>query len=87
MADNFTTFRTALESPGNNAIAVTPNNSADLSTHARGLYIGVAGDVKVTTAGGDSVVLKGAVAGSVIPVRVSRVWASQTTASSIVALY
>ena len=48
---------------------------------------GVAGDVDVITAGGDEVTFTGVLAGSFIPVQVTRVKATSTTASGIIALW
>ena len=58
----------------------TPNNGCVL-------YVGVAGDVKVTTAGGDDVTFTGILAGSFIPVQVVKVFATGTTSTNIVALW
>lgn len=87
MADPFADRATGLDSPARNAAAVTPNDSTDLTTTARALWVGGAGDVSVITAGGDTVTLEGAAAGGIIPVCVSRVRATGTTATDIVALW
>ena len=54
----------------------------------RGLYVGVAGNIRVfgerDTSSTDFI---GVLAGSVLPIRVRRVSAAGTTASSLVALY
>jgi len=78
------------------AAAVTPNNSADIPNVANQdgsgnngcvLYIGGAGNIKVTTTGGDEVTFNGVLAGTFFPVQVTRVWASGTTATDIIALW
>ncbi len=78
------------------AAAVTPSNTVDIpsvstqdGTGNNGcvLYVGGAGDIKVTTAGGDTVVFVGLLAGMFVPVQVLRVWATDTTATNIVALW
>ena len=51
------------------------------------LYVGGAGDLKVSTVGGDEVTFTGLVAGQFIPVNVLRVWATGTTATFIIALW
>jgi len=51
------------------------------------LYVGSGGDLKVLTAGGDTVTFAGVPTGSFIPVQVLRVFSTDTTASSIVALW
>lgn len=86
MADDFSGNQRSPRGPYTRAAAVTPNDSADLADVASALWIGGAGAVKVTTAGGDAVTLSAALAGTIIPVRVSRVWATGTAATNIVAL-
>lgn len=51
------------------------------------LYVGVTGDVKVKTAAGNDVVFTGVPAGSFMPVQVTQVFATGTTATNIVALW
>ena len=73
--------------PAHYAVAVTPNDGADLADTSRALYIGGAGDVKVDMYGSGTVTFVGVTAGSVLPVRVDRVYSTGTTATSIVALW
>lgn len=69
------------------AVAVTPSDSTDLTDVARGLFIGVGGDISVETADGQSaVVFKNLSDGQFFPVAVSRVNSTSTTATDIVAL-
>lgn len=73
--------------PARKAVAVTTSDSADLATKpTRALYIGVTGDVKVTMQSGDTVTFKAAPVGT-LPVCVTRVFATGTTATDILALY
>lgn len=81
------------------ALAVTPSDTVNIqypgdltaapnrANWACVLYVGGAGDVKVTTAGGDDVVLVGLAAGTFVPVNVVKVWATGTSATNIVALW
>jgi len=86
MAIDQNTYSTSgVSNPAGEALEITPAD-IDLATFTRGVYIGVAGDLKVTMAGGDVVTFVGVVAGSVLPIRCSQIMAA-TTASSIVALY
>lgn len=87
MSDKFERFYSSLESPAQHAAEITPNDSADLATSARMLYIGSGGNVKVTTVGGDTVTLVAVPTGTTLMVRAARVFATGTTASSIVALW
>lgn len=68
--------------------AVTPNDSTDLATTDVLLYIGGAGsgNLKVDTAGGDTLTFAGVAVGF-FPVRVTRVYATGTDVTSIVAVY
>lgn len=68
------------------AAAVTPNDSADLTVgQALSLYIGVSGDVALDTPTATNVLFK-AVPVGVLNVAATRVRATGTTATSIVAL-
>ena len=85
MADDFKDYRRTLESPAENAPAVTPSNTVDLAKTTRALYIGVSGDVKVDTLGGDTSTFTAHPVGYLI-CRVTRVYATGTTATNILAL-
>ena len=68
------------------ALAVTPNDSTVLQSGIRALYVGGAGNVSVVTAGGQTVTFSGVPAGQILPIQVTRVRATGTTASLILAL-
>lgn len=85
MSDAFALHQSGLTSPASRAAAVTPNNTTDLTSVARALWIGGAGDVAVITAGGDTVTF--ANVSGVLPVRVKRVLATGTSATGIVAVW
>jgi hypothetical protein len=87
MADQHSSFVEGLTSPADNAAAVTPSDSTDLAFTSRALYIGGAGNIVVTMAGGGDVTFTAVPAGSILPIRVSRVKSTSTTATSIVNLY
>lgn len=67
------------------AAAVTPSDSTVLAG-VRGLYIGVSGDVAVIPAGKDAAITFKAVPVGILPVRVSKVMSTNTTATDVVAL-
>ena len=71
-----------VSSPCRHAVVVTPNDSTDL-TYVSILLIGGSGNVAVITAAGDTVTLP-VVAGMVLPLRVSRVLSTNTTATPVV---
>lgn len=70
-------------------VAVIPSDSTNYATGpARGLYVGVAGDVAIVACQtGGAVVYKNAAAGSIIPIWHTRVNSTSTTATNLVALY
>ena len=68
------------------ATASTPSDSADLTTPSV-VYVGGSGDVKVTTAQGDTVTFVGVIPGGVLPVQVIRVWSTGTTATYMLRIY
>ena len=68
------------------AATVTPSDSADLAQFSV-VYVGTGGNVKVTTAQGTAVTFSNAVAGTVLPVRVRRVWSTGTTATNLLAIF
>lgn len=73
--------------PALGAFDVTPNNSADLAIVTRGVYVGVTGNLKVDMANGDTVTFVGLAAGVIHPIRAQRIYATGTTATSIVGVY
>ena len=69
------------------AAAVTPSDSSVISV-TRSLYVGGAGTVKVDMAvDGTAISFLSVAAGSLLPVQVTKVYSTGTTATSIVALY
>ncbi|MGB3313153.1 MAG: hypothetical protein WBB85_01980, partial [Albidovulum sp.] len=69
------------------AAVVTPDDVTDLTHLPRALYVGNGGDLSIRCAGGQSVVLQNVPGGSVLPLRVTRVNATGTSATGIVALW
>ena len=82
MSDDFKSYKAALDSPIENAEAVTASPTA-LSKTTRGLYVGTAGNITVTMAGGQSVTFNNVPAGSTLPFRVTHV----TAGANVVALW
>ncbi len=72
--------------PAHDATLLTTSDTLDLTVEARALYIGGAGDVRVLTREGSDTVFSAVPAGSILPVFTKRVFATNTTATLIVAL-
>jgi hypothetical protein len=66
--------------------AITPSDTVNLTVPCFGIYVGGAGNVSCINDAGTVVTFIGATAGSVLPVTTSRVNATLTTATSLVAL-
>jgi hypothetical protein len=81
-----TTYGEGGNSPASHAALVTPDDANDLAFVSRALLIGTAGALKVTTLGGETLVIAAVPAG-ILPLRVTRVWSGSTTAAQIVSLW
>jgi hypothetical protein len=72
------------------AVTITANDSTDLAEPTRAIHIHHSTNstpVKVTFLGDTTPVVLNLQTGFVFPLRVSRIWATGTTASTIIALY
>ena len=67
-------------------VSITPSDS-DTFPPTVGLYVGTAGDVKVTTANGQDVTFKNLSAGLCHPIKCRKVFSTGTTAVNILGLY
>lgn len=70
-----------------NAAVVTPNDSADLAQVTRAILVGVGGTVTVNMAGTGTQVAMIVPTGGFLPVSVSRIYATGTDATDIVAFW
>lgn len=81
---------------GRSAVAVTPSDTLNIPSPSTEdgsgnngcvLYVGGTGDLKVTTVGGNDVIFVNIQGGSFLPIQVVKVFATGTTATSIVAIW
>lgn len=87
MTDRFKRMNRSLTSPAEDASAIIPSDGTGLPQPTRALYVGGTGDARVRMLGGQVVSFASLPAGSLLPVRVVQVYASGTTASSLVGLW
>lgn len=90
MSDIMFNRSSTLESPAWSAAKVTPSDTLNLPrAPTTGLYVGVTADVTVDMAGGGTVKFLAVPAGTILPIRVDRVRAtgSSATTDAYVALY
>jgi len=86
MLDRFEGKAQSYDSPATSGFDIIPNDVVDLLEVTRALYVGIAGDVRVTFVSGATVTFGNVNAGTILPVRAVRVHATGTTASSLVGL-
>lgn len=86
MADKEAFGRTA-ESPADDWAAVTPHDSTNLTYRAKSIYVGGAGNVAAVAQDGSVATFVAVPAGTVLPIRPIRINFTNTTATSILALY
>jgi hypothetical protein len=78
--------------PGASVVTVTQSDTADIDKrngeYPRALWVGGAGNVKLTTPDGVDAVFEGVAAGTLLPVQTRRVWDNGTTVTAaIVGIY
>lgn len=84
--NNASSYASGLDAPATSAVAVTPSDSTPLAFLSRALYVGVSGDLTVIMMDGETATFTAAPVG-ILPIRVSQVKATATTATNIVSLY
>lgn len=86
MLDRYATHTASFGAPAGHGFPIAPNDATDLEEVTRGLFVGTAGNVAVTMRLGGSVTFKNIPAGSLLPIRATRVLATGTTAGDIIGL-
>lgn len=84
--DEYADFTHGLEAPAIDAFDIVPNDNADLVKITRAIHVGTGGAVRVTMMSGAVVTFSGLGPGTLLPIRVSRIHATGTMASELVAL-
>lgn len=91
--DNYTTTGTAgpkvphIQDPASRAFAITKSDTVDCSEVTRAVYVGGAGDLTVVMAGGGAAVtFVGVPAGTLLPIRISRLKSTGTDATDVLGL-
>lgn len=91
MADLFEQFPPLPDGLVRDGFEITPHDSTDFAQPTRALWVGGDGDVKVDLVGYKGIpktlTFKGAAAGSLLPFRIQRVYATGTTATDLIGVY
>jgi hypothetical protein len=75
-------------SPATSSVSVTPSDTEQLTYLSRALYVGVSGNVSVKLRDDtNAVVFVGVAEGTILPLQVKQVTATNTTATNIIALW
>lgn len=85
--DSFSNFPTTPISPARSASTVAPSDTTPLPTVTRAVYVGQGGDLSVTMVDGDQVTFEAVPSGALLPIRVSTVNATGTSATGILSLW
>jgi hypothetical protein len=86
MASDFTPSNPGAMFSAYKLAAVTPSDSTDLGA-VRALFVGGAGDISVLAQGDSSPVVFTVPAGIILPIFASKVYATGTDATNIIAMY
>jgi hypothetical protein len=86
--DTFVNSQGGLQSPPTNSFAITPSDSAELPFVTRAVYVGGSGNITLRL-GNDtaSVLLLSVPVGTLLPVRARQIYATGTSAASLVGFY
>jgi hypothetical protein len=87
MTDTFKRMTRSLTAPAEEAVAIVPDDAASLEHATRAIFVGGGGDARIRMLGGAEVLFTNLQAGSVLPLRVVRVYATGTTATGLVGLW
>jgi hypothetical protein len=87
MIDEFSRYNRSLVSPPEHAVAIAPDDASDITNVTRALYVGGTGDLRVMMLGGGTATFANIPSGTLMPLRVTRVLATGTTASAILGLW
>jgi len=73
--------------PSSSMVAITPSDTVNINQTTRGIYVGGGGNISVVLQDSSVVLLVAVQTGSVLPIEVIRVNATNTTATNLVALF
>ena len=79
-------YTTEADSPALDAYTVVPHDTNEV-TVTRGIYVGGAGDIKLTTKNNKTVTFVAVPVGVILPVRAKIIFSTDTTATYMIGLY
>ncbi|WP_375599371.1 hypothetical protein [Devosia sp. Naph2] len=85
--DTFAGRDSGVDAPVGSGAAVAPNDDTDLTIVTRAVYVGGSGNLAVIMQSGAELTFENVSDGQLLPIRVSRIKSTGTTATSIVGLW
>lgn len=85
--DTFSSHSRSLTAPSEDASEIQPDDSENLAYATRALYVGTGGDIRVRMLGHAEITFVNLPQGTLLPLRVARVFETGTTAGNIVGLW
>jgi hypothetical protein len=86
-ADKFASYTVSLDSPATGGFAVTASDATVFTQPTRAVWVGGTGNLAVRYIDGTTDTIVGVPTGFLLPIRVDKVLATGTTATSISGLY
>jgi hypothetical protein len=87
MTDKFASFDVAPSGPATGGFAITKSDATVFAQPTRAVWVGGAGNLAVTYLDGTTDVITGVPAGTLLPIRVTQVLSTGTSATTISGLY
>ena len=84
--DKFARFPSTTTGPASDSFTIVPSDTVDFDWMARTIYVGTGGDVTAVMLSGKVQLFKNVPSGGLLPIRVSRINATGTTATDMVGL-
>ncbi len=85
MADQFSNYSAGIVAPAMGGAIVVLDTA--FTYPSRGIWVGGAGNVSALLSNGDTVILIGVLAGTLLPLRATKITTSGTSATNMVALW
>lgn len=86
MTDSFSGHHAGLDAPATHAFSIAPANGTDLAAVTRAIYAGTGGNIALVMLSGQTATFANIAAGTILPVRATRVLQTGTTALDLVGL-
>ncbi|WP_323571694.1 hypothetical protein [Rhizobium sp. 28DA2] len=86
MSETYTHHSAGLRSPASHGFDIVPDDNNPLPSATRAIYVGNGGQLCLTLLSGATVTFQNLPAGSLLPVRATRVFSTRTTATGLVGL-